>query len=62
MTGAKTGVLANQQIESLIESGTDGALAFLRAVKSVLLEGFEYRNRYRAGEMTTHGLKVMAGQ
>ncbi|MCD0462049.1 IS66 family transposase [Roseiconus lacunae] len=50
-----------RRCESLSESGTSGALAFPRAVKSVLLKGLEYRNRYRAGEMTAHGLKVMAG-
>ena len=51
-----------RRCESLIESGTGGALAFPRAVKNVLLEGFGYRNRFRSGEMTGHGLKVMAGR
>jgi transposase len=31
-------------------------------VKELLLQGFEYRNRYRNDEMTAHGLKVMAGR
>jgi transposase len=47
---------------SLIESGTGGALAFPRRVKELLLQGFEYRNRFRDDEMTAHGLKVMAGR
>ncbi|WP_409994532.1 transposase [Rhodopirellula sp. MGV] len=51
-----------RRCESLIESGTGGALAFPRAVKSVLLNGFEYRNGFRAGEMTDHGLKLIAGR
>ncbi|WP_414707195.1 IS66 family transposase [Rhodopirellula sp. UBA1907] len=51
-----------RRCKSLIESGIGGALAFPRAVKSVLLKGFEYRNRFPAGKMTDHGLKVMAGR
>jgi transposase len=51
-----------RRCESLIESGTGGALAFPRGVKERLLQGFEYRNRYRNDEMTAHGLKVMAGR
>lgn len=51
-----------RRCESLIESGTGGALAFPRAVKEILLEGIEYRNRFHANAMTVHGLKVMAGR
>lgn len=51
-----------RRCESLIESGTGGALAFPRGVKELLLQGFEYRNRYRNDELTAHGLKVMAGR
>lgn len=50
-----------RRCELLIESGTRGALAFPRTVNSLLLEGVEYRNRFDIGEMTVHGLKVMAG-
>lgn len=51
-----------RRCESLIEAGTGGALAFPRAVKSLLLQGFEFRDRFRQGEMSAHGLKVMAGR
>ncbi|KAA5534199.1 IS66 family transposase [Roseiconus nitratireducens] len=51
-----------RRCESLIESGTGGALAFPRAVKELLLKGFEYRNRFHERELTAHGLKVMAGR
>lgn len=51
-----------RRCESLIESGTGGALAFPRGVKELLLQGLEYRNRYRHQQMTAHGLKVMAGR
>jgi len=47
---------------SLIESGTGGALAFPRGVKDLLLESFEFRNRFRRDEMTAHGMKIMAGR
>lgn len=50
-----------RRCESLIESGTRGALAFPRAVKRLLLEGLECRHRFQNREMTVHGLKVMAG-
>ncbi|WP_283435420.1 hypothetical protein [Neorhodopirellula lusitana] len=48
--------------DSLIGSGTGGALALPRGVKDVLLKGFKYRNRFRRREMTAHGMKVMAGR
>ncbi len=51
-----------RRCESLIESGTGGALAFPRGVKDLLLAGFEYRNRFRQNQMTAHGMKVMAGR
>lgn len=51
-----------RRCESLIESGTGGALAFPRAVKAILLAGIEYRNRFHAKAMTVHGLSVMAGR
>lgn len=51
-----------RRCDSLIESGTVGALAFPRGVKGLLLRGLEFRNRFRREEMTTHGLKVMAGR
>ena len=51
-----------RRCDSLIEAGTGGALAFPRGVKSLLLQGFEFRNRFRRGEMSVHGLKVMAGR
>ena len=45
-----------------IASGTGGALAFPRSVKELLLQGFEFRNRFRVDEVSTHGLKIMAGR
>lgn len=51
-----------RRCDSLIESGTGGALAFPRGVKGLLLQGFEFRNRFRRDEMTRHGMKVMAGR
>lgn len=51
-----------RRCDSLIESGTGGALAFPRGVKDLLLKGFEFRNRFRRDEMTPHGMKVMAGR
>jgi transposase len=51
-----------RRCDSLIESGTGGALAFPRGVKDLLLQGFEFRNRFRRDEMTVHGMKVMAGR
>ncbi|MGB7323730.1 MAG: transposase, partial [Rubripirellula sp.] len=51
-----------RRCDSLIESGTGGALAIPRGVKDMLLKGFEYHNRFRQGEMTAHGMKVMAGR
>ncbi len=41
---------------------TGGALAFPRSVKELLLQGFEFRNRFRVDEVSSHGLKVMAGR
>jgi len=51
-----------RRCDSLIESGTGGALAFPRGVKHLLLAGFQYRDRFRREEMTAHGMKVMAGR
>jgi transposase len=51
-----------RRCDSLIESGTGGALAFPRSVKELLLQGFEFRNRFRVDEVSAHGLKVMAGR
>ena len=31
-------------------------------MKQLLLKGLGYRNRFRQSELTTHGLKVMAGR
>lgn len=51
-----------RRCESLIQRGTGGALAFPRAVKSLLQQGLECRNRQRVGQMSEHGMKVMAGR
>ena len=51
-----------RRCDSLIEAGVGGALAFPRGVKSLLLQGFEFRDRFRRGAMSAHGLKVMAGR
>ena len=51
-----------RRCESLIESGTGGALAFPRAVKALLLKGLECRDRFRLDSMSEHGLKVVAGR
>ena len=51
-----------RRCDRLVESGTGGALAFPRGVKKVLLEGSEYRNRFRLDGMTAHGMKVLAGR
>jgi transposase len=51
-----------RRCDSLIESGTGGALAFPRGVKDLLLQGLEFRNRFRHDGMTRHGMKVMAGR
>lgn len=50
-----------RRCEALIERGTGDGLVFPRGVKAVLRAGLEVRNRFRRGEMTVHGLKVMAG-
>jgi Transposase IS66 family len=51
-----------RRCESLIESGNGNALAFPRALKQLLLKGFEYRSRFRESDLTVHGMKVMAGR
>lgn len=51
-----------RRCDSLVESGTGGALAFPRAVRELLMRALACRRRFREGEMTAHGLKVMAGR
>ena len=51
-----------RRCDSLIESAVGGALAFPRAVKDLLNAGLTIRNRYRLEEITSHGLKVLAGR
>lgn len=51
-----------RRCDSLIESATGGALAFPRAVQELLMQGIDFRNRFRRQEVTTHGMKVMAGR
>lgn len=51
-----------RRCDSLIEAAVGGALAFPRAVKDVLLEGLAIRDRFALGEITKHGMKVMAGR
>ncbi len=51
-----------RRCENLIERGRGAALVFPRKVKAILKAGLAFRDRYLADEMTTHGLKVMAGR
>lgn len=51
-----------RRCETLIEQNTGGALWFPRQVKSLLKTGIEFRDRFVAGEVTEHGMQVMAGR
>jgi len=51
-----------RRCENMIERGKGAALAFPRKVKAFLKTALAVRDRFRAEEMTTHGLKVMAGR
>lgn len=46
----------------LLETATRGAVRFPRAVEPLLREGLELRERYLSADVTSHGLKVMAGR
>lgn len=46
----------------MLETATTGAARFPAAVKDLLQRGLALRDRYLAGEASTHGLSVMAGR
>ena len=48
--------------EMLVETATRGAARFPAAVKDLLQRGLALRNRYLDGEVSEHGLSVMAGR
>jgi transposase len=48
--------------ERLLENANRGAVRFPRAVKTILKEALQLRERYRKGKITHHGLQVMRGR
>ena len=51
-----------RRCQELLETAVAGAVRFPRAVKELLLTGLDLRDRYHEGELTEHGLLVMAGR
>tara|TARA_R110002072_G_scaffold243821_2_gene403043 strand:- start:11187 stop:12614 length:1428 start_codon:yes stop_codon:yes gene_type:complete len=51
-----------KRCRGLLEKATRGAVRFPRAVESLLRTGLSLRDRYQSEEVTSHGLKVMAGR
>ena len=51
-----------RRCDTLIEQNTGGALRFPREVKSLLKQGIEFRDRFVAGEVSAHGMRIMAGR
>lgn len=49
-----------RRCEKLIDSAKGGAVHFPRSIKALLLQGLEYRDAFRQGEISEHGLKVVA--
>ena len=51
-----------RRVDELLASAVGGAVRFPRAVRQLLLQGLAVRNRFQQGELTEHGMLVMAGR
>ena len=51
-----------RRCKKLIEEGSGRALEFPHSIRLLLYDSLAYRDRFFASELTTHGLKIIAGK